>query len=55
MDKIEALQYLVKNERHYSEWQGVAMYLKCKIIITSKKTSFTKDELNKMLKEVEAE
>ena len=28
MTKIEALEYLVKNEIHTSEWKGTAMYLK---------------------------
>jgi hypothetical protein len=27
MTKIEALEYLVKNEIHTSEWKGAAMYL----------------------------
>ena len=52
MTKIEALEYLVKNEIHTSEWKGTAMYLKCRKVITSTKTFFTKCELDKMLKEV---
>ena len=53
MTKIEALEYLVKNEIHTSEWEGTAMYLKCRKIITSSKAFFTKYELDEMLKEVE--
>jgi hypothetical protein len=53
MTKIEALEFLVKNEIHTSEWKGTAMYLKCRMIITSTKTFFTKNELDEMLKEVE--
>jgi hypothetical protein len=53
MTKIEAIEYLVKNEIHTSEWKGTAMYLKCKKVITSTKTFFNKYELDEMLKEVE--
>ena len=53
MSKIKALEYLVKNEIHTSEWKGTAMYHKCKKVITSTKTFFTKYELDEMLKEVE--
>lgn len=53
MTKIEALAYLVKNEIHTSEWKGMAMYLRCRKIITSNKTFFTAYELDEMLKEVE--
>lgn len=52
MSKIEALEYLVKNEIHSSEWKGVAMYKKCREIITSTKTLFSKSGLDEMLKEV---
>lgn len=52
MNKIEALEYLVENEIHTSEWKATAMYLTCKKIITSPKTFFTKYELDEMLKYV---
>lgn len=53
MNKIDALEYLVKNEIHTSEWKGTAMYIKCRKIITSTKNTFTKYELDEMLKDVE--
>ena len=52
LSKIQALEYLVENEIHTSEWKGAKMYLKCAEIITSTKTYFTKHDLDKMLKDV---
>ena len=52
MTKLEAIEYLVENELHTSEWKGAAMYLGCRKIITSSKTSFTKDELDEILRKV---
>ena len=51
-NKKKALEYLVKNEIHTSEWKGAAMYMKCRNIITSNKTLFSKSELDDMLAEV---
>jgi hypothetical protein len=42
LNKTKALEYLVKNEIHTSEWQGTEMYLKCKKVIVSSKETFTK-------------
>lgn len=52
MTKMEALEYLVENELHTSEWKGAAMYLGCRKIITSSNSSFTKDELDEILRKV---
>lgn len=52
MNKIEALEYLVEHEIT-TEWKCTAMYLKCRNIIKSNKTIFTKYELDEMLKYVE--
>lgn len=52
MTKLEALEYLVENEWNTSEWKGASMYLGCRKIIASSKTSFTKDELDEILRKV---
>lgn len=52
--KIGAITYLVKNNVYGNEWQGAGMYEAIvKVVEAPKKTRFSKDYLNSLLKEAE--
>jgi hypothetical protein len=52
MEKIDALEYLIKNNVYGNEWQGAGMY---EIIVKMMKHEgkLTKEYLDKLLKEAE--
>lgn len=52
LNKIQALEYLVDNEVHTSEWKGAAMYIRCRKIIKSDKQYFNICELDKIIEEI---
>lgn len=50
--KIEAIDYLIRNEIGFVEWNEAWMYRRIKGVIKSEKNSYSQDELDRMLDEV---
>ena len=53
LDKLNAIEYLVKHEVVYDEWSEADMYHAVKHILNSENNYFTDEYLNLLLKEVE--
>ena len=52
-NKIESLNYLVKNNVYNDEWSGAGMYHAVSKVIESEEETFTKDFLDSLLKDAE--
>ena len=51
MNKIESLDYLVKNNVYCDEWSGAGMYTVLSTIVKSDESFFTQEYLDALLKE----
>ena len=52
MEKIKALEYLIKNNVHTDEWRGAGMYVAIEKMMKYK-GEITEKYLNKLLKEAD--
>lgn len=50
--KIEAIDYLIRNEICFVEWNEAWMYRRIKGVIKSGKNSYSQDELDQMLDDI---